>query len=297
MAFVDTQASRIVTEALVPVKITLSGTVSKGDLIGYSSGWKRADTNASPKVYPELVAASSGASNDIITAFRTAVIDFGSGCTATAGDRVYASNDAGKYEGSAANDQGYCVGYMIDAQKAQVNPFYAFPLLKIPNTNYSNTSGTVILMQLKSALNATGTASMTGLEVAPKVNDAVAAATIRGLVAAIDLEGASAGLIGTATGVEGNVGSDSGTVRTVTTARCFYAVNNLHGTCTNGINVIEVEAAGGTVAWNAFAKLPDSGANSIADLASATATINAVVKVVVGSTTSYLVGYASYTPS
>ena len=297
-AFVDnTTGGRIIKEGIRPVQITLSGTVKVGDLIGYSSGWKAADMNSSPKVYPELVAGAPGVSGDVITAFREAVIDLGTGCTATAGDRVYADTDAGEYVGVASNDQGYCVGVMTTAQIAFINPYYAFPLLKMPNTEYSNTSGTVIILQLKSALAGTGTASLVGIEVAPKVLNAIAASQISGVNVAIDLEGASAGLITRIQCFEANVGSDAGTVRTVTTAVCYRAVNNMAGTVTNGPFVIDVDAAGETVAWAAFARLPDAGANQIADLASATATINAVIKCIVGSTTTYLVGYASYTAS
>ncbi len=299
MAFADqTTGGRIIKEGIRPVKITLSGAVKAGDLLGYSSGWVAADMNSSPKIYPELVASVTEASGAVITAFREAVVDFGSSCTATAGDRIYSSTDAGQYVGVASNDQGYCVGVMTTAQIAFVNPYYAFPLLKMPNIEYSNTSGTVTILQLKSALAATGTASITGIEVAPKVLDAIAAGTVRGIYTAVDLEGTSAGTITAVTGVESNIGSDSGTSRTVTSARCFLAVNNLHGTCTNGINVIEVSAAGGVVGWNALALLPDTttGLASVTNgttLADISGTTNAGwIKVVVGSTTRYIALYA-----
>jgi len=298
MAFVDaTTGGRVVMDGKGAVSITLSGAVEAGDLIGYSSGWKAADMNSSPKVYPELIAGRTAASADIITAFREASIDFGTGCTATAGDRVFASTDVGEYVGAASNDQGYCVGFMTTAQIAYINPFYAFPLVKLPNTEYSNTSGHVILQQLKGALSATGTASITGIEVAPKVLDGVAAGTVSGVKIALDLEGASAGTITTAQGAEINLGSDSGTVRTVTTATCIRAINNMHGTVTNGPFVMDVVAHGGNVAWAAFARLPDVGANGLADLASATGDVNAVIKFIVGSTVTYVQGHATYTPA
>jgi len=248
-------------------------------------------------VYPELVAGETGVAGQEITAYRMAEVDFGSGCTATAGDRIFLSTTAGGYVGTASNDQVYCVGSMTTTQVAFVTPFYAFPFMKMPNQDIPITSGHAIVMQLKSQLSGTGTASLTCLEVAPKVLDAVAAGTISGVKVAIDLEGASAGTVTAAQCFEANVGSDSGTVRTVTTAVCYRAINNLHGTVTNGPFVIDVDAHGGNKAWAAFARLPDAGANQIADLASATSTVNAVIKCIVGSTTTYLVGYASYTPS
>ncbi|MDO8671241.1 MAG: hypothetical protein Q7O66_07390 [Dehalococcoidia bacterium] len=298
MAFVDnTTGGRVIKEGKRPVSITLSGTVKVGDLIGYASGWKAADMDSSPKNYPELVAAGPGVSGDVIVAFREAVIDFGTGCTATADDRVYATTTAGQYVGVASNDQGDCVGVMVDAQTAFINPFYAFPNVKIPNVEYTNTTGTVILLQLKSALAATGSASLSGIEIAPKVLNAIAGGSISGIKVAIDLEGTSAGTITLAQCYEAALGSDSGTVRTVTTATCFRAINNMHGTVTNGPYVIDVVTHGGNVAWAAFARLPDVGANQIADLASASTTVNAVIKCVVGSTVTYLTGYATYTPA
>ena len=297
MAFVDnTTKGRVIEEASGPVKITLSGAVVVGDPVGYSSGWKAADMNSSPKVYPELVAGESAASGVVISAYRDAVIDFGSGCTATAGDRVYASTTAGGYDGSASNDQGFFVGVMLSAQRAAISPRHGFAALKT-TTAYTNTSGTAIALQLKPNLGATGTASLIAIELAPKVLDAVAAGSISGVNVAIDLEGASAGTVTRAQCFEANVGSDSGTVRTVTTATCYRAVNNCHGTITNGPYVIEVDAAGGNVAWGAFAKLADeSGLASVTNgaiLADISGTANAGwIKVIVGSTTRYIAIYA-----
>lgn len=294
MAFVDnTTGGRVILEGSRPVKITLAGTVKVGDLLGYNSGWVAADMNSSPKVYPELVAGGPGVSTDAITAFREAVVDFGSGCTATGGDRVYASTDAGQYVGAASNDQGYCVGVMTTAQIAFINPFYAFPLMKMPNTEYSNTSGTVIVLQLKSALAATGTASMTGLEVAPKVLDAVAAGTIRGMYTAIDLEGTTAGTVTLIEGVEANLGSDSGTVRTVTSAYCFRAVNNLHGTITNGVSAIRLEAPGGNVAWGAVLDLAGTASGVWSDTDTATGDTEAgFFKVKINGNARYVMTYS-----
>ena len=289
----DTTGGRVIEQGILPVKVALSGTVECGDLIGYASGWKAADMNSSPKNYPELVVAEPGVSGDTVTAYRMAVIDFGSGCTATAGDRVFASTDAGQYVGAASNDQGYCVGSMVDAQKAFVNPFYAFPLLKLPNTEYSNTSGTVTLAQLKGALAATGTASMTGIEVAPKVLDAVAAGTIRGVYVALDLEGTSAGTITTAFAFEGNVGSDSGTARTVTSCYCFRAVNNMHGTVTNGVSAIRIEAAGGNVAWGCVLDLASTQSGIWHDTDTGSGDTEAgYFKVKINGNTRYVVTYS-----
>jgi len=98
MAFTDdTTGGRIIKEGVGAIKITLSGSVSVGDLVGYSSGWKAADGNAS--VYAEFVAGQSGASGDVITAYRAARI--GNLTTGTAGNPVYLSDTAGGYSASA----------------------------------------------------------------------------------------------------------------------------------------------------------------------------------------------------
>ena len=294
MAFVDnTTGGRVILEGFMPVKVALSGAVSVGDLIGYASGWKAADTNSSPKNYPELVAGTDGASGDTITAYREASVDFGSGCTATAGDRVFASNTAGGYEGSAANDQGYCVGVMTTAQIAFLRPFYALPLFKWPNVEYSNTSGTVTLQQIKGALAATGTASMTGIEVAPKVMDAIAAGTIRGVYVGLDLEGTTAGTIDLAEAFEANVGSDSGTARTVTSCYAIRCVNNMHGTVTNGVSAIRLEAPGGTVAWGAVLDLAGTASGVWSDTDTATGDTEAgFFKVKINGNARYVMTYS-----
>ncbi len=294
MAFADnTTGGRIILEGIRPVKVTLSAACEAGDLIGYSSGWKLADMNSSPKVYPELVAGVTAASGAEITAYREAVIDFGSSCTATAGDSIFADTDGGEYVGVASNDQGYCVGVMTTAQVAFVNPSYAQPLFKWPNTEYSNTSGTVTLQQLKGALAATGTASMTGVEVAPKVLDAVAAGTIRGVYVGVDLEGTSAGTITLAEGVEANIGSDSGTARTVTSAYCFRAVNNCHGTVTNGVSAIRLEAPGGTVPWGCVLDLASTASGIWSDTDTATGDTEAgFFKVKINGNARYVMTYS-----
>ncbi len=293
MSFTDTAADRIILEGNRPVKIALSGAVSRGDLVGYSSGWKAADMNSSPKVYPELVAGETAASGETITAYREAVIDFGSSCTATAGDRVFASSTAGGYDGSASNDQGQAVGEMTTAQIAFVNPRYIFPNTKYPNTEYSATSGTVTVHVVKAALAATGTASICGLEVAPKVLVGVAATQVSGIIVTPDLEGATAGTITYCQGVEVNMGSDSGTVRTVTNAWCFRAGNNFHGTVTNGVSAFRVDTAGGNVAWGAVLDLQSTQSGIWSDTDTGSGDTEAgYFKVLINGNARYVITYS-----
>lgn len=273
MAFVDnTTGGRVILSGFPEhvLKIILTDTCQVGDLIGYDYSndyWERADMNSSPKVYPEFVAGEKCVkSGNTIQCYRYAEIDFGTTCTATAGDRVFASTTAGGYQATTcADDQGCCVGLMTHAQRAIINPFYVFSNIKIPNVEYSVASGTVILQQLKSALSGTGSTSLTGIEITPKVLDGVAAGTISGVKINIDLEGTSAGTVTLTQGVEVNLGSDSNTVRTVTSAYCFRAINNFHYPVTNGASVLRVDTIGGDEAWGAILDLQGTAAGVWSD--------------------------------
>ncbi len=103
--------------------------------------------------------------------------------------------------------------------------------------------------------------------------------------------------VGTITGdvrsYESSLGNPSG--QTVSgTMSSLKCINNAAGTVTGGVYPIYVITSGDATPWAGFAKLPDDS-GVIADLASNASTINAVVKVKVGSTTTYLVGYTTYT--
>ena len=98
MAFTDpTDGSRTLLTGTGPCKITLAGVCKIGDPLGYSSGWYRADANAS--IYAELVAGEDGAAAQVITAYTSARI--GGISSATAGGAVYLSDTAGGYSESA----------------------------------------------------------------------------------------------------------------------------------------------------------------------------------------------------
>jgi|GEM_PF-737070 len=116
MAFADS-GIRTIKEGFLPVKITLGEACAKGDLLGYSSGWKLADGDNS--IYPELVAGEAGASGDVITAFRGAVVNGFS--DATAGNLAYLSDTAGDYGESAGTVQ-QVVGVFTDTDEAVILP-------------------------------------------------------------------------------------------------------------------------------------------------------------------------------
>ena len=98
MALTDvTDGSRIIKEGRNPVKLTLSAGVKVGDLIGDSSGtWVEADADA--PVMPQFIAGEDGASGDIITAYKQALIG---GVTCALGDLIYSSTTAGQYTSTA----------------------------------------------------------------------------------------------------------------------------------------------------------------------------------------------------
>jgi len=88
MAYSDnTTGGRIIKEAHVPFKITLAEGCKVGDLLGYSSGWKRALATTPNQIDARLVAGETGESADVITAYGDAVIKGVSG--ATPGGSVY----------------------------------------------------------------------------------------------------------------------------------------------------------------------------------------------------------------
>lgn len=117
MAFADT-AVRVIREGLAPQKITLAGTVVAGDLIGYNSGWVQADANAG--VPALLIAGEGGVSTDVITAFRSAVLEGPTGMTA--GGALYLSDTAGGYSQTASTTSAQKVGVALSTTLCQVEP-------------------------------------------------------------------------------------------------------------------------------------------------------------------------------
>ena len=127
MAFADGQTPALIKEGLAPYKITLAGTVTKGDAIGYSSGWKRALATAGSAVQLRGVAGESGVSGDVITGFfgPSIVADRFSG--ATVGGAVYVAEgtDNGKFTQTAPstqNDATTQVGVALSATELLITP-------------------------------------------------------------------------------------------------------------------------------------------------------------------------------
>ena len=128
MAFVDAQANAIIKKGISPAIIKLAGTVTKGDAVGYSSGWKRALATAGSVVQMRCVAGEDGVTGQEITAYFGNVIFTGSRFSgATVGGALYVAegSDNGKYTQTApttATDSNKVVGYATSATEAVLTP-------------------------------------------------------------------------------------------------------------------------------------------------------------------------------
>jgi hypothetical protein len=125
MAFSDPGTGRVIEQGEGLVRITLAEACKAGDILGYSSGWKRALATVGTAIQGRLVAGEDGASGDEITAYRRAVVSGYSG--GTAGNAVYVAEgtDYGEITKTAPDTSGDCdtvIGYMASATVAAIEP-------------------------------------------------------------------------------------------------------------------------------------------------------------------------------
>jgi len=125
MAFSDPGKGRIIEQGEGLVKITLAEDCKAGDMLGYSSGWKRALATVGTAIQGRLVAGEDGANGDEITAYRRAVVSGYSG--GTAGNPVYVAEgtDYGKItetKPTTSGDGDTIIGYMVSAAVAALEP-------------------------------------------------------------------------------------------------------------------------------------------------------------------------------
>lgn len=125
MAFSDPGKGRIIEQGEGLVRVTLAEACKAGDILGYSSGWKRALATTGTAVQGRLVAGEAGASGDVITAYRRAVVNGYSG--GTAGNAVYVAEgtDNGQVTETQPATTGDCdtlIGYMASATVAALEP-------------------------------------------------------------------------------------------------------------------------------------------------------------------------------
>ncbi len=125
MAFSDPGKGRIVEQGEGLMRIALAEAVVAGDVLGYSSGWKRALATVGTAIQGRLVAGEEGASGDVITAYRRAVV--GGYAGGTPGGAVYVAEgtDYGKITDTApstTNDCNTITGYLVTATEAALEP-------------------------------------------------------------------------------------------------------------------------------------------------------------------------------
>jgi len=136
--------------------------------------------------------------------------------------------------------------------------------VRINNQTYT-TAASIVGMQCKPRAGVAMTAGIYGAEFEPGINSGFAGVSICGVASRPTIKGTAAGNI---TGVvdcfEAALGSDTGSVRTITgPMSCLHAINNTHGTVTNGIFVINADAAGGNTAWTGFLRVAATGAAGV----------------------------------
>lgn len=118
--------NRTIKDASGKCRITLAGTVSAGDILGYSSGWKRALATVGTAIQGKLVALESGVSGDeIVAALQAHIAGFTGG---TPGGLVYVEEGSGPGGGyteiapSTTGDVNTIIGYILSATEIIVAP-------------------------------------------------------------------------------------------------------------------------------------------------------------------------------
>lgn len=127
MAFADPGKDRQIQDSGVgpyPPTVTLAEACKRGDVLGYSSGWKRALATAGTAIQGRVVALKDGAIGEVIPVSPRAVVDGYTG--GTAGNPVYVAEGTsnGQITETAPSTTGDCntiIGYMLSATVALFN--------------------------------------------------------------------------------------------------------------------------------------------------------------------------------
>ncbi len=111
MAFADPGMGRTILDSgrgTEPQKVTLAGDCQVGDVLGYSSGWKRALATTGTAIQGRLVALKTGVSGDVVPVSANPVVGGYTG--ATPGTYVYAAegSDNGRVTQTAPSTSGDC---------------------------------------------------------------------------------------------------------------------------------------------------------------------------------------------
>lgn len=164
--------------------------------------------------------------------------------------------------------------------------------VRIQSRDYTATSGDVCGIQTKPNMTAaSGTVFINAIEVSPRFPDGSLGKGMTGVHVNPILKGSGAAgnISGKIVCFHGKVESASGSTRTVTGPMAILkGTNYMHGTCTNGVYFLEVEAAYGNLAWSGFALLPDDAQVADSDGGS---TADGWVKVKIGTQVTYIPTY------
>lgn len=123
MSFADPGINRKIENSNVGPEaptVTLAEACVRGDVLGYSSGWKRALATTGTAIQGRLVALQDGAIGDVIPVSPNPVVSGYTG--ATAGNYVYVAegSDNGQITETAPSDTGDCdtiIGIALSATK------------------------------------------------------------------------------------------------------------------------------------------------------------------------------------
>ena len=126
MAFADPQKGRsvIVGPGPAAATVTLAGDCVEGDILGYSTGWKRALATAGSVINPQVVALKGGVSGEVIPVALVCVVTGYTG--GTPGGLIYLAEgaDSGKVTDTApgtTNDVNTVIGVLLDAATIAFN--------------------------------------------------------------------------------------------------------------------------------------------------------------------------------
>ena len=105
------------------VELVLAGDVGPQELIGYSSGWKRADADAATNIYAQYIAMQGGVSGDKIKACKKCLL-FDEDAPYTANAAYYLSGTAGYSRTRRSTTDGdmiQLVGRALDTTRLLLN--------------------------------------------------------------------------------------------------------------------------------------------------------------------------------
>ena len=111
MAFADPATGRNIIDSgrgTEPGRVTLAEACKVGDVLGYSSGWKRALATVGTAIQGRVVALRGGASGDVIPVSANPVVGGYTGATAGAYVYVAEGTDNGKITETAPITSGDC---------------------------------------------------------------------------------------------------------------------------------------------------------------------------------------------